>query len=284
MTEFLSLREAVQKYVKPGISLAMEGFTHLIPHAAGLEIIRQKIHHLSLIRMTPDIVYDQMLGMGCADKLMFSWGGNPGVGSLHRLRDIAEHDYPHHIEIKEHAHAAMANAYVAGASNMPCAIFKGYRGTNYPDVNSDIRFISCPYTGETLTVVPAIKPNLAIIHAQRADKQGNIWIKGIMGIQKEALLAARQSIVTVEEIVDQVDEKQGGIVIPRWVVNAVCCVPKGAFPSYTEGYYNRSNDFYLRWDKISRDRQRFLDWMDRFVLSTTDFSEFMVNLEKQGYV
>jgi len=217
--------------------------------------------------MTPDIVYDQMLGMGCADKLMFSWGGNPGVGSLHRLRDAIENNYPHHIEIKEHAHAAMANAYVAGASDMPCAIFKGYRGTDYPGVNSDIRFISCPYTGETLTVVPAIKPDLAIIHAQRADKQGNIWLKGIVGI-----------------IVDQVDEKQGGIVIPRWVVNAVCCVPKGAFPSYTEGYYNRSNDFYIRWDEISRDRQRFLDWMDTFVLSTTDFSEFMLKLEKQGYV
>jgi len=284
MTEFLSLREAVRKYVTPGISVAMEGFTHLIPHAAGLEIIRQKIRHLSLIRMTPDIVYDQMLGMGCADKLMFSWGGNPGIGSLHRLRDAVENNYPHHIEINEHAHAAMANAYVAGASNMPCAIFKGYRGTDYPDVNSDIRFISCPYTGETLTVVPAIKPDLAIIHTQRADKQGNIWMRGIIGIQKEALLAAQQSIVTVEEIVDQVDEKQGGIVIPRWVVNAVCCVPKGAFPSYTEGYYNRSNDFYLRWDEISRDRQRFLDWMDTFVLSTTDFSEFMLKLEKQGYV
>ncbi|MCD6567000.1 MAG: CoA transferase subunit A [Bacteroidales bacterium] len=284
MTEFLSLREAVQKYVKPGISVAMEGFTHLIPHAAGLEIIRQKIHNLSLIRMTPDIVYDQMIGMGCADKLMFSWGGNPGVGSLHRLRDAVENNYPHHIEINEHSHAAMANAYVAGASNMPCAIFKGYRGTDYPGVNSDIRFISCPYTGETLTVVPAIKPDLAIIHAQRADKHGNIWMKGIIGIQKEALLAARQSIVTVEEIVDQVNEKQGGTVIPRWAVNVVCCVPKGAFPSYTEGYYNRSNDFYVRWDEISRNRQRFLDWMDRFVLSTIDFSEFMLKLEKQGYV
>ena len=284
MTEFISLREAVHKYVKPGISIAMEGFTHLIPHAAGLEIIRQKIRHLSLIRMTPDIVYDQMIGMGCADKLMFSWGGNPGVGSLHRLRDAIENNYPNHIEIKEHAHAAMANAYVAGASDMPCAIFKGYRGTDYPAVNSDIRFISCPYTGETLTVVPAIKPDLAIIHAQQADKQGNIWLKGIVGIQKEALLSARQSIVTVEEIVDRVDEKQGGIVIPRWVINAVCCVPKGAFPSYTEGYYNRSNDFYVRWDEISRDRQRFQDWMDIFVLSTTDFSGFMLKLEKQGYV
>jgi len=278
MTEFLSLKEAVRKYVKPGISLAMEGFTHLIPHAAGLEIIRQKIRHLALIRMTPDIIYDQMIGMGCADKLMFSWGGNPGIGSLHRIRDAYEHDYPHPMEILEHTHAAMANGWVAGASGMPCAIFKGYRGTSYPDINPDIKFISCPFTGELLTAVPAINPDVSIVHAQKADKQGNIWLNGITGIQKEAILAAGQSIVTVEEIVDRVDEKNGGTVIPRWVINAVCCVPGGAFPSYTEGYYNRNNDFYILWDKISSDRQKFLDWMDEYVFSTTDFAEFLVKI------
>jgi len=283
MTEFLELREAVSKYVKPGMEVTMEGFTHLIPHAAGLEIIRQKIKNLSLIRMTPDIIYDQMIGMGCADKLTFSWGGNPGVGSLHRLRDAYEQEYPHKMTFDEHAHAAMANAYEAGASNMPCAVYKGYRGTDYPDNNPNIKFIQCPFTGEELTVVPAIKPDLTIIHAQKADRQGNIWINGIVGIQKEAILAARTSIVTVEEIVDQVDEKQGGKVIPRWVVDAVCLEPKGAFPSYAEGYYNRSNSFYIRWDEVSRDRQKFIDWMETFVFSTVDFSEFLSKLKAHGY-
>jgi glutaconate CoA-transferase subunit A len=283
MTEFIDLKTAVKKYVKPGLSVAMEGFTHLIPHAAGLEIIRQKIQHLTLIRMTPDIIYDQMIGMGCADKLMFSWGGNPGVGSLHRLRDACEHDYPHAMEIVEHAHAAMANAWVAGASGMPCAIFKGYRGTDYPEINPDIRFMDCPYTGEKLTLVPAINPDLAIVHAQKADRAGNIWLSGITGIQKEVLLASKKSIVTVEEIVDRVDEKNGGTVIPRWVIHAVCCEPHGSFPSYTEGYYNRSNDFYKYWDHISKDRKLFSDWMEEFVLSTSGFPEFLAKTERIFY-
>ena len=265
------------------MSVAMEGFTHLIPHAAGMEIIRQKIDHLTLIRMTPDIIYDQMIGMGCADKLMFSWGGNPGIGSLHRLRDACEHSYPHKMEIVEHAHAAMANAWVAGASGMPCAIFKGYQGTDYPKINPNIKFMDCPFTGEQLTVVPAINPDISIVHAQKADREGNIWLNGITGIQKEAILAATKSIVTVEEIVDHVDEKNGGTVIPRWVIDAVCCEPRGSFPSYTEGYYNRSNDFYIYWDKISVDRQRFTDWMEEFVMSTKDFQEFLAKIEQISY-
>jgi len=283
MPEFISLKDAISKYVHPGISVAMEGFTHLIPHAAGLEIIRQKKRNLSLIRMTPDIIYDQMIGMGCADKMTFSWGGNPGVGSLHRFRDAYENEYPHKMIFTEHAHAAMANAYVAGASGLPCAVFKGYRGTSYSKVNQDIKFIDCPFTGETLTAVPAIKPDLTIVHAQKADKEGNIWLKGIVGIQKEAILAAKQSIVTVEEIVDRISEDQGGIIIPRWVINAISCVPLGAFPSYTEGYYNRFNDFYIKWDKISADRNYFHEWMNEFVLSTNDFSETMSKLKDKGY-
>ena len=284
MTEILTLKEAVAKYVKPGMSVAMEGFTHLIPHAAGMEIIRQKIDHLTLIRMTPDIIYDQMIGMGCADKLMFSWGGNPGIGSLHRLRDACEHSYPHKMEIVEHAHAAMDNAWVAGASGMPCAIFKGYQGTDYPQINPNIKFMNCPFTGEKLTVVPAINPDISIVHAQKADKKGNIWLNGITGIQKEAILAATKSIVTVEEIVDHVDEKNGGTVIPRWVIDVVCCEPRGSFPSYTEGYYNRSNEFYMYWDKISVDRQRFTEWMEEFVMSTKDFQEFLAKIEQISYV
>jgi len=284
MPEFLDLSEAVRKYVKPGMSVALEGFTHLIPHAAGLEIIRQKIAHLTLIRMTPDIIYDQMVGSGCADKLVFSWGGNPGIGSLHRLRDAYEHEYPHRMEILEHTHAALVNAWVAGASGMPCAIFKGYRGTGYPGINPDIRFIDCPYTGVELTTVPAMNPDLSIVHAQKADRAGNVWLKGIIGIQKEAILAASKSIVTVEEIAESVDEKSGGMVIPRWVIDAVCCVPKGAFPSYAEGYYNRDNTFYIRWDKISADREKFARWIEEYVMSTSDFKEFIdkINAGQHG--
>jgi glutaconate CoA-transferase subunit A len=284
MTEFLSLREAISKYLSPGMSVAMEGFTHLIPHAAGQEIIRQNIRNLSLIRMTPDIIYDQMIGMGSADKITFSWGGNPGVGSLHRFRDAYQKAYPHKITFIEHAHAAMANAYAAGASGLPCAMFKGYRGTTYPEVNKDIKFIECPFTGEKLTIIPSIQPDLAIVHAQKADKMGNIWLKGIIGVQKEAILAAKYSLVTVEEIVDRVSEEQGGVVIPKWVIDAVSLVPMGAFPSYTEGYYNRSNDFYIKWDKISASREDFKKWMEEFVLSTRDFSEFIKKIKEYGYV
>ena len=284
MTEFLELAEAVRRLVRPGCSVAAEGFTHLIPHAAGAEIIRQGIRHLTLIRMTPDVIYDQMIGMGCADKLVFSWGGNPGVGSLFRLRDAWEKGVPHEMEFEEHAHAAMANAYAAGASGLPCAVFKGYRGTSYPEVNPNIRFIECPFTGERLTAVPAHRPDVAIVHAQRADRRGNIWMSGILGVQKEAVLAAAHSIVTVEEIVDEVDERSGGRVIPRWAVDVVCVAPLGAFPSYAEGYYDRSNVFYQRWGEVSRDYESFREWMERYLLASDDFAHYLGKLKDDGYV
>lgn len=283
MSEFLTLNEAIKKYVLPGSTVAMEGFTHLIPHAAGLEVIRQKITGLTLIRMTPDIIYDQLIGMGCAKKLKFSWGGNPGVGSLHRLRDAIEKGYPAKLEFEEHTHSAMANAYAAGAAGLPCAVFKGYRGTSYPEVNSNIKFIECPFTGETLTAVPANRPDVSVIHAQKADRQGNVWLKGIIGIQKEAVLCAATSIVTVEEIVDDVNDREGGVILPHWVVSAVCHVPMGAFPSYAEGYYNRDNDFYVNWDAISKDRDRFHEWMDTYVFATADFAECLAKLKENGH-
>jgi glutaconate CoA-transferase subunit A len=284
MTVFLTLSEAVSKYVTPGCSLAAEGFTHLIPHAAGAEIIRQRIRDLTLIRMTPDIIYDQLIGMGCAHKLVFSWGGNPGVGSLFRLRDAYENGVPHDMEFEEHSHAAMANAYAAGAAGMPCAIFKGYRGTEYPEVNPSIRFIECPFSGEQLTAIPAHRPDVAIVHAQRADHQGNVWMTGILGVQKEAVLAAGCSIVTVEEVVGNVDERAGGTVIPHWAVDVVCESRLGAFPSYAEGYYDRSNAFYQRWGEVSRDYDRFRDWMLRYVLECDDFAHTLARLKDDGYV
>ncbi len=282
MTEILELNEAIKKYVKSGEALALEGFTHLIPNAAGLEIIRQGIKGLTLIRMTPDIIYDQMIGMGCVDKMVFSWGGNPGVGSLHRFRDAYEKENPNPIEIEEHAHAAMANAYAAGASGLPFAVLDGYKGTSYAEVNSNIKKITCPFTGKELAAVRAINPDVSIVHAQRADKEGNVWLDGILGVQKEAILAAKKSIVTVEEIVDHVDENNGGTVIPNWVIDAVCEVPMGAFPSYASGYYKRNNNFYLRWDPISRDFAKFKDWMQDLVLNTSDFAQYYKKLEQMN--
>ena len=267
MARILSLAEAVKSAVRDGDTVAMEGFTHLIPHAAGHEIIRQGHKHLTLIRMTPDIVYDQLIGMGCADKLVFSWGGNAGVGSLHRFRDAIENGWPHKLDIEEHSHAAMANAYEAGAAGLPCAIFRGYIGSDLPKVNSNIKRVTCPFTGEQLAAIPAHRPDVAVIHAQRADKAGNVMLEGVLGVQKEAVLAAKRSIVTVEEIVDDFGPRSlNAVILPSWTVSYVAQVPGGAFPSYAQGYYPRNNNFYKEWDAISREREPFLAWMKQNVL------------------
>ena len=223
--------------------------------------------HLTLIRMTPDLIYDQMIGMGCADKLIFSWVGNPGVGSLHRFRDAIENGWPCPIAIEEHSHAAMANAYEAGAAGLPCAIFRGYLGVDLPKVNPNIKRITCPFTGEQLAAVPAIRPDVAVVHALRADRAGNVLIEGIVGVQKEVVLAAKRSLVTVEEIVDDFGPRSANaVILPSWTVGAIACVPGGAHPSYAHGYYTRDNAFYLAWDKIARDRDSFLAWMKANVL------------------
>jgi glutaconate CoA-transferase subunit A len=267
MTSFLSLHDAIAEYVRDAITIAMEGFTHLIPFAAGHEIIRQQKQDLCLIRMTPDLIYDQLIGMGCVRKLIFSWGGNPGVGMLHRLRDAVENEWPHPLELEEHSHAAMANAYAAGAAGLPCAIFRGYQGSDLVGINPHIRFIECPFTGEQLAAVPAHRPDLTIIHAQRADRAGNVLIEGIVGVQKEAALAATSVIVTVEEIVDELHvPSPNATVLPHWTINAIVEVPGGALPSYAHGYYRRDNAFYTSWDAISRNREAFLRWMQEHVL------------------
>jgi glutaconate CoA-transferase, subunit A len=267
MSSFLNLAEAVAGLINDGDSVALEGFTHLIPFAAGHEIIRQKRCHLTLIRMTPDLLYDQMIGAGCARKLSFSWGGNPGVGSLHRFRDAVEKQWPHPLEIEEHSHAAMANAYAAGAAGLPCAIFRGYQGVDLPSVNPQIRFFTCPFTGESLACIPALRPDVAVIHAQKADRQGNVLLEGIVGVQKEAVLAARRSLVTVEEVVEDFGPRSpNAVILPSWVVTAVAIVPGGARPSYAQGYYSRDNSFYVAWDEISREREGFQAWIKQHVL------------------
>jgi glutaconate CoA-transferase, subunit A len=259
-----SLREAVEELVRDGDTVALEGFTHLIPHAAGLELIRQDRRELTLIRMTPDVVYDQLIGMGCARKLVFSWGGNPGVGSLHRLRDAVENGWPRPLELEEHSHAGMAAAYQAGASNLPFGVVRGYHDNDLA-ARTRVASIVCPFTGEQLAAVPAHRPDVGIIHAQRADKQGNVQLWGILGVQKETVLASKRAIVTVEEVVDELEPLPGAIVLPSWVVDAVAVAPGGARPSYAHGYYERDNDFYVAWDAISRDRDTFVAWMERHV-------------------
>ncbi|MFZ0637679.1 MAG: CoA transferase subunit A [Candidatus Acidiferrales bacterium] len=284
MAALVSLREAVADLVHDGDAVALEGFTHLIPFAAGHELIRQRRRNLTLIRMTPDLVYDQMIGMGCASRLIFSWGGNPGVGSLHRFRDAIQSGWPVPLEIEEHSHSDMAARYQAGASGLPFAVMRGYVGSDLPKYNKKIQSITCPFTGEILAATPAINPDVTIIHAQKADRKGNVLIYGIIGIQKEAALAAKKVIVTVEEIVDDLKAPVNACVLPAWVVSRVCEVPGGAHPSYAHGYYKRDNAFCKAWDAISRERQTFLAWMDRHVLSTPDFASYRRSIETRGEV
>jgi glutaconate CoA-transferase subunit A len=257
--EITSLADAVSDLVKDGDTVALEGFTHLIPVAAGQEIIRQNKRDLTLVRMTPDIVYDQLIGAGCARKLIFSWGGNPGVGSLHRFREAVQNGT---LEIEEHSHAGMANRYVASASGLPFAVMRGYNGTSLPEHTDTIKQITCPFTGETLTAVPALDLDVGVIHAQRADRRGNVQLWGQTGVQKETVLGARRSLVTVEEIVDELEPRPYAVILPRWVVDRVCEVPGGAKPSYAQDYYDRDNDAYKAWDKISRDPEQFEQWLE----------------------
>ncbi|HEY8705137.1 MAG TPA: CoA-transferase [Gaiellaceae bacterium] len=273
----IPLNDAIRDLVRDGDTVALEGFTHLIPHAAGHELARQDKRDLTLVRMTPDIVYDQLIGIGCARKLVFSWGGNPGVGSLHRLRDAVENGWPQQLEIEEHSHAGMATAYAAGAANLPFGVLRGYSGGDLP-AHTRVETVTCPFTGEELAAVPSLRPDVGIVHAQQADRRGNVQLWGILGVQKEAVLAASRTIVTVEEIVDEIELRPGGIVLPSWVVDAVSLAPRGAHPSYAHGYYDRDNDFYVRWDEISRDRDRFRAWMQRHVLDTADVAEYHASL------
>jgi glutaconate CoA-transferase subunit A len=266
MAEIVSLCDAIAELLRDGDSLALEGFTHLIPFAAGHEILRQRRVDLELIRMTPDVIYDQMIGVGAARRLVFSYGGNPGVGSLHRFRDAIEHGWPRAIEIEEHSHAGMANRYAAGAAGLPCALMRGYLGTDLVR-HTRVASVRCPFTGEELTAVPALEPDVSVIHAQEADRAGNVQLWGIPGVQKEAVLAARRSLVTVDRIVDELRPRPGGIQIPAWAIDAVAEAPGGSRPSYSLDITERDNDFYRDWDAISRDRERFEGWMQENVLT-----------------
>jgi glutaconate CoA-transferase, subunit A len=267
----LPLSEAIGRHVHDGDSVALEGFTHLIPFAAGHEIIRQRRRGLHLIRMTPDLLYDQMIGMGCAARLTFSWGGNPGVGSLHRLRDAIEHEWPERLGLTEFTHAELALAYQAGASGMSCAVLPHHAATDLEKLaRPSVRTLRCPFTERELTAVPAINPDVTILHAQQIDAAGNVLVRGIVGAAREAAMAARRVLVTVEERVETLSAGMNAVVLPAWLIASASLVPGGAYPSYAQGCYPRDNRFYLAWDEIARERTAFGAWMERHVLGVPD--------------
>jgi glutaconate CoA-transferase subunit A len=229
--------------------------------------------------MTPDVIYDQIIGAGCAAKLIFSWGGNPGVGSLHRLRDAVENGYPLPLQIEEHTHAGMATRYAAGAAGLPFGILRGYLGTDLVD-HTTVATISSPFDGEEVSAVRSLTPDVAVIHAQQADRSGNVGLWGITGVQREVALASGTVIVTVEEVVDELDLRgPNGAVLPSWTVDAIAEVPRGSHPSYSMGYSERDNSFYTRWDAISRDRDTFSKWIDTYVTGTDDFSAYLAAVD-----
>jgi glutaconate CoA-transferase, subunit A len=275
----MPLREAIAAHVRDGQSVALEGFTHLIPFAAGHEIIRQGRRRLHLIRMTPDLIYDQMIGMGCAERLTFSWGGNPGVGSLHRLRDAIEHEWPQPLGLTERTHAEMGVAYQAGASGLPCGLLRHYAATDLDRTReAPAALLDCPFSGDRLLAVPALNPDVTILHAQHADRAGNVLIRGILGAAREAALAARCLLVTVETLVERLEAPMNASVLPHWLISAVSLVPGGAHPSYAAGCYARDNRFYQEWDAISRQRQHFQQWMSDYVLGSADHAQLLQRL------
>ncbi len=275
----VALPEAIARHVKDGLSIALEGFTHLIPFAAGHEIIRQRRRGLHLIRMTPDLIHDQMIGAGCASALTFSWGGNPGVGSLYRLRDAIEKGWPQPLAITERTHAQMAVAYQAGASGLPFGLMRHYAPTDLDRAAAaPAAEIRCPFTGALLLAVPALNPDVTVLHAQAVDAAGNVLIRGIVGAAREAALAARTLLVTVEAQVDRFEADLNAIVLPHWMISAVSVVPGGAHPSYAAGCYERDNRFYVAWDDIAREREAFTRWLDEYVYGSSDHAQLLERL------
>jgi glutaconate CoA-transferase subunit A len=265
MAAITTLADAVEELVHDGDRVAIEGFSHLVPFAAGHEVIRQGRRDLTLVRLAPDIVYDQLVGAGCAAKLIFSWAGNPSVGLLPRIRAATEREPAHPIEIEEHSHAGLVAAFAAGAANLPFGVLRGYAGGDLAARSPGVSWIECPFTGERLAAVRAMRPDVGIIHAQQADSAGNVMFWGVAGVQKEAVLASARAIVTVEEIVDRLEPRAGATVLPGWAIDAVAVAPGGAHPSYALGYYDRDDAFYRDWDAISRDDAQFAAWIDRHV-------------------
>jgi glutaconate CoA-transferase, subunit A len=278
-----TMREAVAAHVHDGDTVVIEGFTHLICFAAGHEIIRQRRRDLVLCRLTPDLIYDQMIAAGCARKLVFSWAGNPGAGSLHAFRRAVEGKGGAPLELEEYSHFGMVGRLSAGAARLPFWPMRNYMGTDLPAANPRIATVECPYTGERLATVPALNPDVTIVHAQRADAQGNTQIWGLLGVQKEAAFASGRVIVVVEELVDEavIRADPNRTILPGLVVDAVVVEPFGAHPSYAQGYYDRDNRFYLDWDAISRDEESLQPWLDEWVYDLADRHEYVEKMGEQ---
>jgi glutaconate CoA-transferase subunit A len=275
-SKVLTMHDAIARHVHDGDTVVIEGFTHLICFAAGHEIIRQRRRNLTLARLTPDLIYDQMIAAGCARKLIFSWAGNPGVGSLHAFRRATEGPSPS-LALEEYSHFGMVARFSAGAARLPFWTLRDYAGTDLPQVNPEIKSVTCPYTGERLATVPALNPDVTIIHAQRADAAGNTQIWGLVGVQKEAAFASQRVIVVVEELVDTavIRADPNRTVIPGVIVSGVVVEPWGAHPSYAQGFYDRDNDFYVAWERISRDPARLTAYLDEFVLGVPDRAAYL---------
>ena len=277
MSKLLSMKEAISRFVQDGDVVAAEGFTHLIPFAAGHEMIRQKKKDLVLCRLTPDLIYDQMVAAGLARKLIFGWIGNPGVGSLHAIRRAVENGKPRPVEIEEYSHFGLLSRIQAAASGLPFMPLRNYRGTDLPSVNESLRTVRCPFTGEDLAAVPALHPDVAIIHAQRADTEGNTQVWGLLGIQKEVAFASKKVVVVVEEIVDEevIRSDPNRTLVPGLIVHAVVEEPFGAHPSYVQGYYDRDNDFYVAWDRVSRSAEGLNAYLDEWVHDVSGRDAYM---------
>jgi glutaconate CoA-transferase, subunit A len=269
MSRIVRLDEGIRELLFDGAKLALEGFSHLVPFAAGHEIIRQGFKDLKLYRMAPDIIGDQMIGMGCISELNFGWSGNPGVGSLHRFRDAVENEFPTKLLLRERTHAGMAAGFSAGAANIPFSVVRGHTGTDLSKIAEYAKNITCPFTGENLTAIEAIRPDVGIIHAQQVDRKGNVHLWGLTGIQKEAIYSSKRNLVTVEELVESFEPHIGSIVLSRNLIDLVAISPSGASPSYSQDYYLRDDAFYLRWETISKNYQTFFSWMEENVLSST---------------
>ncbi len=275
-SKVLTMHDAIARHVHDGDTVVIEGFTHLICFAAGHEIIRQGRRNLTLARLTPDLIYDQMIAAGCARKLIFSWAGNPGVGSLHAFRRATEGPSPS-LALEEYSHFGMVARFSAGAARLPFWTMRDYAGTDLPNANPEIKSVSCPYTGERLATVPALNPDVTIIHAQRADAAGNTQIWGLVGVQKEAAFASQRVIVVVEQLVETavIRADPNRTLIPGLIVSAVVVEPWGAHPSYAQGFYDRDNDFYVAWERISRDPARLAAYLDEFVLAVPDRTTYL---------
>jgi glutaconate CoA-transferase subunit A len=271
------MEEAISRFVRDGDVIVIEGFTHLICFAAAHEIIRQRRRDLTVCRLTPDLIYDQLIGAGCVQKLVFSWAGNPGAGPLYALRRAVENGIPNPLELEEYSHYGMVARLTAGAARLPFYPLRNYMGSDLPRVNPQIKKVACPFTGEELAAVPALNPDTAIIHAQRADENGNAQIWGLLGVQKEAAFASRHTIVVAEEIVDEnvIRSDPNRTLIPGLIVDAVVCEPFGCHPSYTQGYYDRDNGFYLRWREISKDVAQFNSYLDEWIYGVRDRAEYV---------